>query len=85
MGPGRTTGGDSGIQRGWLNPDHLWGSRSRPQPVTCSDPAYSSDGRDRKVSVRLLYLIFNSLLNRLTLLGRTVYVFFAVCRARRPR
>jgi hypothetical protein len=39
--------------------------------VTCSDPSCAADGHDRNVSLRLLYLIFNWLLNRLTLLGRS--------------
>ena len=42
--PGRTPGGDSAIQRGWLNPDHqLFGqvtSRARQQPLYDAPPGH---------------------------------------------
>ena len=45
----------------------LWGSRSRPEPVTCGD---RQPGMIAEVSLRLLYLIFSQLLSWLTLLPR---------------
>jgi hypothetical protein len=48
----------------------LWGSRRRPKLVTCADRS-PSDGQDLTVSLRLAYLIFDRLLDWLTLLGRT--------------
>jgi hypothetical protein len=47
----------------------LWGSRRRPELVTCGDRVLS-DGHDRGVSLRLVYLIFDRLLHWLELLGR---------------
>jgi hypothetical protein len=46
---------------------HLWGSRSRPGPSTCSDRQQCVIAT---VSLRLLYLIFSQLLSWLTLLPR---------------
>ena len=46
----------------------VWGSRSRPEPLTCSDRQHCMIAT---VSLRLLYLIFNQLLSWLTLLPRT--------------
>ena len=45
----------------------LWGSRSRPEPVTCGD---RQPGMIADVSLRPLYLIFSRLLSWLALLGR---------------
>ena len=50
--------------RNWMA---LWGSRSRPEPVTSGD---RQPGMIAEVSLRLLYLIFSLLLSRPTLLGR---------------
>jgi len=47
----------------------LWGSRSRPVPVTCGD---RQPGMIAEVSLRLLYLIFSRLLSWLTLLPRAL-------------
>ena len=47
--------------------DALWGSRSRPERVTCRD---RQPGMIADVSLRLLYLIFSRLLSWLTLLRR---------------
>jgi hypothetical protein len=48
-------------------PKRVWGSRSRPEPLTCGDRQL---GMLTDVSLRLLYLIFNQLLIWLTLLPR---------------
>src|SRR6187397_2092922 len=45
----------------------LWGSRSRPERVTCRD---RQPGMIASVSLRLLYLIFSQLLSWPTLLPR---------------
>jgi putative transposase len=49
----------------------LWGSRSRPELLTGSDRHCPVAGKIMGVSLRLLYLIFDRLLNWLLLLGRT--------------
>jgi hypothetical protein len=48
--------------------EDLWGSRSRPGPVTSGD---LQPGMIAEVSLRLLYLIISLLLSWLTLLGRS--------------
>ena len=48
----------------------LWGSRSRPELVTCSDRG-ASDGHDHGCAATLVYLIFDRLLDWLMLLSRT--------------
>ena len=48
----------------------VMGSRSRPELVTCSDRG-PSNGMIMAVSLRLVYLIFDRLLDWLTLLRRT--------------
>jgi putative transposase len=50
-----------------LSGSTLWGSRSRPEPVTSGD---RQPGMIAEVSLRLLYLIFSQLLSWLTLLPR---------------
>jgi hypothetical protein len=50
---------------------HVWGSRSRPEVVTCGDRRYPAARHDHGVSVRMLYLIFGQFLSWLTLFGRT--------------
>ena len=52
-------------------PWSLWGSRSRPELLTGSDRHCPVAGKIMGVSLRLLYLIFDRLLNWLLLLGRT--------------
>jgi hypothetical protein len=49
----------------------LWGSRTRPELVTCGDRSSQRQGMIVSVSLRLLYLIFDRLLGWLLLLGRT--------------
>jgi hypothetical protein len=56
-----------GAERGYT----LWGSRSRPELLTGSDRPRPVTGQDHGVSLRLLYLIFDRLLNWLLLLART--------------
>jgi hypothetical protein len=67
--PVRLAGGScspltAGYRPRWTGPTILWGSRSRPEHVTCRDrpPCMIAD-----VSLRLLYLIFSQLLSWLTL------------------
>jgi hypothetical protein len=48
----------------------LWGSRSRPEPVTCEIRVLHWQAMIVDVSLRLLYLIFDRLLHWLSLLGR---------------
>jgi hypothetical protein len=57
----------------WLPvpPACLWGSRSRPELLTGSGRHCPVAGKIMGVSLRLLYLIFDRLLNWLLLLGRT--------------
>src|SRR6186997_289443 len=57
----------------WLPvpPACLWGSRSRPELLTGSGRHCPVAGKIMAVSLRLLYLIFDRLLNWLLLLGRT--------------
>jgi hypothetical protein len=43
--------------------ERLWGSRSRPEPVTCGDSAFHIAGMITDVSMHLLYLISDLLLN----------------------
>jgi hypothetical protein len=49
----------------------VWGSRSRPDFVTCGDRHCQRPGTIMAVSLRLRYLIFARLLRWLALLGRT--------------
>ena len=51
-------------------PGRLWGSRSRPEPVTCEIRVLQWQAMIVDVSLRLLYLIFDRLLHWLSLLGR---------------
>jgi hypothetical protein len=53
-----------------LGRPNLWGSRSRPEPVTCEIRALQWQAMIVDVSLRLLYLIFDRLLHWLSLLGR---------------
>ena len=50
----------------------VWGSRSRPEPVTWDDRRAHVAGMITAVSLRLLYLILMGLLSWLTLLGRAI-------------
>jgi hypothetical protein len=49
----------------------LWGSRSRPEPVTCGNGYSNASGMVTDVSLRLVYLILIGLLGWLALLTRT--------------
>jgi hypothetical protein len=57
-------------RRGGEDPS-LWGSKSRPELLTCGDPPSPAIEHDRNVSLCPLYLIFNRLLSWLILLDRT--------------
>jgi hypothetical protein len=41
----------------------LWGSKNRPELLTCGDPPLQPSSMIANVSLRLLYLIFNRLLS----------------------
>lgn len=49
----------------------LWGSRTQPESLTCSDQRCPAAGIITGVSLRLLYLIFMQALGLLSLLGRS--------------
>ena len=49
----------------------LWGSKSRPEIVTCNDPSYRVATHDLDGAVPVLYPIFDRLLGWLLLLTRT--------------
>ena len=69
-GRSRARAAGRGATRGRIgrSSDILWGSRSRPGPVTSGD---LQPGMIAEVSLRLLYLIISLLLSWLTLLGRS--------------